>query len=473
MYKLIRSIGFAAVSLGLGMASCDEDYPKSHIEPYDTELLSIRILNAGANGDKVVEGTIDEAKKTINFPRLDVETDFSALSIEAELSEGAALQSEVMDYSMDAETNEKTQVLRIINHNRYKDYLMTVRKKVPVFGADFEKPTVYNFSGDNIYSDFADASSTRCASFDGEHVLIVSRKNGVPSPHLLKVSDLKKGEINPIYLNVTDVTEGTFPCNMGALINGHVYLSNLSGGKVSPFKIYYWETPTSNPEVIANINVENIPGAGERHGDNASYNIDENGNGFIFFGDNLATEFLKVPINGHKTVDIDNIKVLPSKSDATMVTNVYRIGDTDQYLWSGIRVPVTLVDESLGEKYKSKIAGEAVAPRIISFNKERYLLVCTAGYGGASQASIALEMYDLTKGETIEEALKKFDEGENHNPIYQFKLGGSGGGNALAQTDYYIEKDEDGKDVKLCVFASRTGSGFVICEFPIKRDEMD
>ena len=68
MYKLIRNIGFAVVSLGLGMASCDEDYPKSHIEPYDTELLSIKILNAGANGDKVVEGTIDEAKKTINFP---------------------------------------------------------------------------------------------------------------------------------------------------------------------------------------------------------------------------------------------------------------------------------------------------------------------------------------------------------------------------------------------------------------------
>ena len=473
MYKLIRNIGFAVVSLGLGMASCDEDYPKSHIEPYDTELLSIKILNAGANGDKVVEGTIDEAKKTINFPRLDVETDFSALSIEAELSEGAALQSEVMDYSMDAETNEKTQVLRIINHNRYKDYLMKVRKRVPVFGADFEKPMVYNFSGDNIYSDFADAGSTRCASFDGEHVLIVSRRSNVPFPHLLKVSDLKKGEINPIYLNVTDVTGGTFPCNMGALINGHVYLSSLSGGKVSPFKIYYWETPTSNPEIIANINVENIPGAGLRHGDNASYNLDENGNGFMFFGDNKATEFLKVPINGHKTVDIGNIKVLPSKSDATMVTNVYRIGDTDQYLWSGIRVPVTLVDESLGEKYKSKIAGEAVAPRIISFNKERYLLVCTAGYGGKSGASIALEMYDLTKGETIEEALKKFDEGENHNPIYQFKLGGSGHGNALAQTDYYIEKDENGKDAKLCVFASRTGSGFVICEFPIKQEEMD
>ena len=32
-----------------------------------------------------------------------------------------------------------------------------------------------------------------------------------------------------------------------------------------------------------------------------------------------------------------------------MVTNVYRVGNTDQYLWSGVRIPVTLVNESVGE----------------------------------------------------------------------------------------------------------------------------
>ncbi len=45
--------------------------------------------------------------------------------------------------------------------------------------------------------------------------------------------------------------------------------------------------------------------------------------------------FLKVPVNGHKTVD-GNIKVLPSKSDATMVTNVYRIGDTDPVFYGQV-----------------------------------------------------------------------------------------------------------------------------------------
>ncbi len=470
MYKLINKLGLMAVLLGIGLVSCDEDYPKSHIAPYDTELLSIKIVNAGAEGKTMVEGTIDEANKTIGFPRLDVETDFSALNFEAELSEGAELQTPVMDFSMDEETSEKTLILRIVNNNRYKEYFIKVRKRVPVYGADFEKPTVYNFSGDNMYNDYKDAASTRCASYDGEHVLVVSR---FTKPHLLKVADLKKGEINPIQLDLTGVTGGTFPYNMGALIDGHIYLSSLSGAKASPFKIYHWETPDSQPETIANISVGDIAGAGNRHGDNASYNIDGNGNGFIFFGDNASTEFMRVPVSNYNTVDASAIKVLPSNANATMVTNVYRIGNTDQYLWSGVRTPVTLVNESLGGIYTSGIKGEAVAPRIINFNEERYLLVCTAGQGSASTASIALEIYDLSKGATVEEALQKFDEGDNHNPLYQFKLGGSGNGNALAQTDYYIEKDENGKDAKLCVFASRTGSGFVICEFPIKQEEQD
>lgn len=468
MHKLIRNIGFFAVLLGLGLVSCDEDYPKSRIAPYDTELFSIKITNVGADGNTVVEGTIDEEKKTINFPRLDMATNFSALNFDAELSEGATLKDPVMDFSMDEETPDKTQALRIVNNKRYKEYLVKVRKRIPVYGADFDKPTVYNFSGDNIYSSYTNASSTRGASYDGEYVLVVDRTVG---PHLLKVSDLKNGETKPINLDLTGVTGGTFTSCAGALINGHVYISNLSGGHTSPFKIYYWETPTSKPEVIADINVATIPDAGNRHGDNASYNIDKNGNGYIYFGDNASTKFLRLTVKDHKIVG--EAKVLPSKSDATMVTNVYRIGDTDQYLWAGVRIPVTLVDESLGEKYKSSIGGEAVAPRIVEFNNERYLLVCTAGQGAATKATIAMEVYNLTKGSTVEEALQKFDEGDNHNPSYTFKLGGSGNGNALAQTDFYIEKDENGKDAKLCLFASRTGSGFVISEFPIMQDEED
>lgn len=470
MYKLIRNIGFLTVLLGLGLVSCDEDYPKSHIAPYDTEILSIKIINAGADGNTVVEGTIDEDNKMINFPRLDMSTNFSALNLEAKLSEGATLQNSVLDFSMDEETASKTLVLRIVNQKRYKEYFIRVRKRIPVYGADFEKPMVYDFSGDHIYPDYG-SLMTRCASYDGEHVLVVSRKT---APHLLKVSDLKSGEIKPIMLDLTGVTGGTYSYNMGALVNGHVYIATLSGSQASPLKIYYWDTPTSVPEVVANINVSDIPGAGNRHGDNISVNIDKNGNGFIFFGDNASTKFLRLTVSNHKT--IDSPKVLTSSSDAGMVTNVFRIEDTDQYVWSGLRLPVTLVDESLGEKYKMNkdhLAIEAVAPRIFTFNDERYLMVCTAGHGSASKATPSLIVYNLTKGSTVEEAMQKFDEGDNHNPDYTFILGGSGNGAALAQTDYYIEKDANGKDAKLCIFGSRTDSGFVICEFPIKQEEED
>lgn len=476
MYNTIKNIGWIVCALSVSLVSCDEDLPKAqNLEGtsgiYDTEIHAIRITNAGAEGNKVVEGSIDEESKTINFPRLDVQTNFSALAFEADLSKGAVLKEPVMDFTMDEETAEKTSILRIVNNNRYKEYFVKIRKRVPVFGADFEQPTVYNFSGDQIYADFSDAGSTRCASYDGEHVLVVSRAT---KPHLLKVSDLKQGKINKIELNLTGVSGGTFPYNMGSIVKGRVYLSTLSGAPASPFKIYYWDNPTDvskAPVVAANINVATIEGAGARHGDNASYNIDEDGNGYIFFGDNKATSFMRVPVSNYETIDQSQIRIFPSRSDATMVTNVCRIGNTDKYLWGGVRVPVTLVDEGVSPIYQSSIAGEAVSPKVVEFNKERYLVVCTAGFGGASKASIALEVYNITKGATIEEALQNFDEGENHNPVYQFKLGGSGNGNALAQTDFYIEKDEQGNDVKLCLFAARTGSGFVICEFPIKKEE--
>lgn len=476
MYNTIKNIGWFVCALSVSLVSCDEDLPKAQdLEGtsgiYDTEIHAIRITNAGAEGNKVVEGSIDEESKTINFPRLDVQTNFSALAFEADLSKGAVLKEPVMDFTMDEETAEKTSILRIVNNNRYKEYFVKIRKRMPVFGADFEQPTVYNFSGDQIYADFSDAGSTRCASYDGEHVLVVSRAT---KPHLLKVSDLKQGKINKIELNLTGVSGGTFPYNMGSIVKGRVYLSTLSGAPASPFKIYYWDNPTDvskAPVVAANINVATIEGAGARHGDNASYNIDEDGNGYIFFGDNKATSFMRVPVSNYETIDQSQIRIFPSRSDATMVTNVCRIGNTDKYLWGGVRVPVTLVDEGVSPIYQSSIAGEAVSPKVVEFNKERYLVVCTAGFGGASKASIALEVYNITKGATIEEALQNFDEGENHNPVYQFKLGGSGNGNALAQTDFYIEKDEQGNDVKLCLFAARTGSGFVICEFPIKKEE--
>ena len=109
--------------------------------------------------------------------------------------------------------------------------------------------------------------------------------------------------------------------------------------------------------------------------------------------------------------------------------SIYRIENSSDYLWAGIRTPIMLTDANLTVNYsmkKDNFPLESIAPRIFTFNKSRYLITCSAGLGGASKATPTLSVYDISKGSTVKEALEIFDKGENHNPVYSFILGGSG-----------------------------------------------
>ena len=66
--------------LMLFFSSCAEDYPSNVESDKEVVLKSIRIVNAGADGNMVVEGRVDENSKTVWFPRLDPATDVSALT---------------------------------------------------------------------------------------------------------------------------------------------------------------------------------------------------------------------------------------------------------------------------------------------------------------------------------------------------------------------------------------------------------
>src|SRR5690606_3743074 len=129
--------------------------------------------------------------------------------------------------------------------------------------------------------------------------LVVSR--GATGIHLLPVEDLRENRLTPIKLDVTGITGGTFTHNMGAQINGHSYVANLSTSQASPLKIYHWATPTSAPEVIANINVASVAGAGARHGDNFSMSLDESGNGYAFFI-SAGVQVMRVKIENYNQV---------------------------------------------------------------------------------------------------------------------------------------------------------------------------
>ena len=468
MKNLIFKIGVLLAGASM-LVSCEEKLPENKVYPYETQLISIKILNAGTDGNTVVEGTINQDKKEITFPKLDKDSPFDKLRVEATVSEGAEITETVYDYSMEEGIASKTQVIRIQNHQRYTDYFMTIKRRIPVYGADFETPVEYKFL-DASKLPGGTGSVSRCADFDGEHVLIVRRT----PPYVLKYEDLKAGKIEPQELDMTGVEGGTFPVNCGFLANGHIYIATLSSGAASPLKIYYYETPASKPEVIGNFT--NIPGTTTRHGDAISGNIDKNGNGYIFFGDNGATDFVRIKVTNHKTTG--EATVLSNNANATANTYVYRIEDTDKYLWSGLRLPVTLSDENVTPGGASLplddniLPKESVAARMFTFNQERYLMACVAKYGGASKATPALNVYNLTKGANVEEAMENFKAAESHNPDYSIIIGGDSGITAPGIcTNYHIVKDSNGNDEKLIIFGYRLNTGFVIAEFGIKKEE--
>lgn len=470
MKRIFRYCAFAALAalLGLVLRSCEDKYPAGMEQPYLTELTAIKIVNAGPGGNMVMEGRIDEANKMIDFKRIDPATDFSALKVEAQLSEGATLEKDVFDFSMDEETAEKTLLLRVKNHARYKDYFIRVKKKIPVFGADWEKVQTYPFcaSANTTYPDYT-SNATRGAAFDGEYVLVLSRNGGV-KPHILKVADLKQGKIEPIMLDLTGVAGGTFPIHSGAVIKGHTYVANLSGGgKWSPLKIYHYETPASVPETILNVTLDGIDGANTRHGDNASFNLDDKGNGYVYFGSNNAADILRFDIKNW--TEVSNPTVLPSNKSGNSYITVNRILGTDKYIYGGLYMSPKIVDASMSVLYDLKagsVAAQSTACQVIEFNAERYLVTLTGGR--TENVNPTVYVYDITKGgDKLEDGLNSF-ESKEIQPVYTFVLGG--GKNIAPGTNlfYSIEKDAEGKDSKLYLFASRCNSGFAILEFPIK-----
>lgn len=447
--------------------SCGEDFPENVESTKFVVLKSIKILNAGADGNTVVEGVIDENSKTVSFPRIDPETDVSAIRFEAELSEGGTLDQEAYSFNFEEGQDANTIVIKVVNAPMFREYFVTLRLNVPVFGADFEQPNIYDYTnneqGNPVYPVFA-SSVTRGSGFDGKHVLIVTRH--ADGSHLLDVNDLKKNEIKPIRLNLTGVTGGTFPVNLGAQIHGHTYIANLSGGLVSPLKIYHWTDPSAAPDVIANINKADIPGAGARHGDNLSVNIDEEGNGYIYFGDNAVTQILRLKVTNF--TEISEPKILESQTGLGAFMNINRIGDSDQYLLTGHEAPIMVTNADASVSYKmdnSSIPVRASDPRVVYFNDERYLLTVTAARGGSD--AVVMYVYDITRGASITEALEIFESG-NKVPIFQYSLLGPTNSSPSTQTGWYVSKDAEGNDDKLMLYGASNDAGFVIVEFPKK-----
>lgn len=473
MINQVSKYGLLASLIILFAISCAKDYPKSVDSPHQVELKSIKIVNAGANGNEVIEGVINENTKAVSFPRLDTLTDFSKIKFQAEMSDGAQLDQESYKFDFAEGASSKSNIIKVVNQGRFREYMVTIRLNIPVFGADFTKPAIYDYTnneqGNPIYLDFRN-QLTRWTGFDGNHVLVVSRTEN--PPHLLSVDDLKKNTINRIPLKLTGVSGGTYAYSSGAQVNGNTYVCNLTTSATSPLKIYHWTSPSENPTLIGSFTPSILGTAGTRYGDNMSVDLDENGNGFMFFGDNFGgstniRDILRVKVTNYTT--LSEPTSIPSQTGLTAWMTYTRVENSGDYIMTGYAAPIRLANESGAVSYTlSNTAVPLIGTdaRIFTFNQERYLIMTTAARTASD--AVVLYVYDITKGETVKEALELFNARSDKAEVYSYPMLGPNNGAPGTQSGYVITKNADGTDKTLTLYAASTDAGFVIIDFPIK-----
>lgn len=460
-----RSLMMLASLMMLFYVSCTKKYPEN-VESSDKVVLeSIKILNAGANGNEVIEGVVDERAKTVTFPRLDTNTNFSAIKFEAVMSNGAKLDKESYAFNFNSGATRNAQIIKVVNNDRFREYQVTLRLNVPVFGADFEKPTYYDYTindrGNPIYPDFISAN-TRWTGYDGNQVLIVTRTS--TGSHLLRVDDLKNNKIEPIKLNMTGVPAPY----AGALVNGHTYLANLGATII----IHHWTNPAAAPQKIGEFVTANYGGKGPRYGDNMSVSLDANGNGYMYFGSNNAgadniPDIFRIKVTNYTNLS-DPISLAPQPGLTPFMT-MTKVENTSDYILTGYRSPIRLVNESAVQSYalaSDAVPQNGVDARVFTFNQERYLIM--TGAGRATTDPVVFNVYDITDGSNVREALERFNAKTDKSAVFTYPLLGPNNNSPGTQSGYYITKDAEGNDIKLTLYAASTDAGFVLFDFPIK-----
>ncbi|WP_164111014.1 MULTISPECIES: DUF4623 domain-containing protein [Sphingobacterium] len=468
--KLKSYIGKAVLAtfVGTTLFACSDDFPENVSSDKYTDLKSIKITNAGASGTEVLEGVINEDTKVISFPRVDTLSDFSSLRFEAVTSEGAALEKSVFTIPYESGDTETDVILKVTNNPRFKEYRAAIRFKVPVYGANFATPTVFDYSenelGNPVYEAFS-GLLTRGSGFDGEYVLVVRRDSPKGTPHVLKVSDLKAGVIKKMFLDMTGVAGGTFDVSAGGQVNGHSYIVNLSTSQAQAVSLYHWASPTAAAEKIASIDVSTVPGAGSRHGDNFSINLDNQGNGYAFLS-TTDVQILRLKIENYSKVT--ETTVLTAKNKYGQWAAYNQVGD-DQYLLSGHDQALSLVNSGASASYtlnKTSLPGGSGVARVIDFNGTRYLMTVTVPRGAPNGVNSTIRIYDISKGANLADALTAFEQGDK-KVLFEYVIANGTNAAPGTQSGYKVHKDAEGKDNKLVIYAASANAGFAIIEFPV------
>ncbi|HJD91711.1 DUF4623 domain-containing protein [Bacteroides coprosuis] len=463
MKKYIKHMGLIIAPLLFTIYSCSSSDNEMNTVKYKTVIEEISITNGGIDGNTEIKGKIDENKKTIAFPRLDPKTDLSAIKFKATLSSGALLDKETYNFTLKEGETEDTQVIKVLNDTRYREYFATIRIIAPVFGGDFNKAKLFEncVSGKNVYPHFS-AGSTRGTDFNEKYALIVSRHGGI-NPHLLKTEDILANKLdNPIMLNTEGISGGTFPISAGRVFQDKVYITNMAGNII---KVYYWSTPQAKPEVIFEKDISEA-GEGGRFGDSMDMYIDKDGNGYIFFENNASNKIRRIKVSNFK--NIGGIDIIYPKGSSGEAGGQYfsftKVEGTPYYIYTGFDAALMLVDEGGNLVTKVTAVSKRInQARVINFNQKRYLVGVTAARYSADSAQ-SVYVYDITNGETITDALELLNANE-YKPVFEKAFG------ADATTSPGTNCGAAVVNNKLCIFGAADAQGFILVEVPIAEPE--
>lgn len=344
----------------------------------------------------------------------------------------------------------------------------------PVFGADFGLGFTYDFSNNpldkDLWADFA-AENTRSADFDGENMLIVSRQGGI-FPKILKFEDIKAGSPNEKVLSTDGIAGGTYLISAGRLSQGHIYICNLTtgvGAADKALRVYHWTDENAKPELMVEFDGEavNTSVAGARFGDNMSVNLDESGNGTMFFVTQDGTQMLRFDVAGF--TQVSNPTQITPKTSAPYYASVNQVDDVPgEFVYTSTQAPLMLIDRDGNELFKMPEGDyppkQATDARIITYDAERYLILTTGRNGSWSgDPTQVFQVYNISNGANTVIALSNFAAGDRL-PVFTYSLDGANCSAPAANSGWGI-----GPDGNLRMMASAAKSGFVVFEFPEKQ----
>lgn len=346
----------------------------------------------------------------------------------------------------------------------------------PTPGADFTQAVVHDFSvaTGNVYPDYA-GEMTRGGDFDGQYVLVANRT----APKVFRVEDLLTDNAsNPVMLNMTGVDVGTHPVSAGRLSHGHVYLCNLSVAlsPLEPLRVYHYATPNAEPEVVLSWcgNIGNDTIYKGRLGDNISVNLDESGNGYAYFAKQQpGDKIYRFTVSNFTNFSDPFVIDLDKPYDYYGYYN--QVAD-NQYLFTTSYTAMLWLKDADGNdltsvEFMSTEGGaqpkHGVDPRIITFNRSRYLLFTVANSKEMHwNFGPVLYLFDITDGFDIPAALVKLQDAmmlETFEPTWEYMFDASGATVASACTAQTAAAEVDGK---LVIFTAAANAGFALIEIP-------